>query len=205
MEADWEIEIGGGAPVIEAAWPGFVDLRRNPELAAQLPETVQLPALAETLAKLNAEASPVWTSKCDVWPVVALADPVVDPAESAINFVGFDPDELDAPPGCAAHALACYIDLLPSSDQQWVTPIMAADECKIVCNRLSAVPLRSCRLDLIIRQAFIATSLANSLQMDLGITAYLTSCGSSEAEASSVLQSALQAFAAAFCGHSKLE
>ena len=27
MEADWEVEIGGGAPVIDALWPGFVDLR----------------------------------------------------------------------------------------------------------------------------------------------------------------------------------
>ena len=26
MEADWELEIGGDAPVIEADWPGFVDL-----------------------------------------------------------------------------------------------------------------------------------------------------------------------------------
>ncbi len=31
MEADWEFEVGGDAPVIEAHWPGFVDLRQNPE------------------------------------------------------------------------------------------------------------------------------------------------------------------------------
>jgi hypothetical protein len=191
MEADWEVEIGGSAPVIEAAWPGFVDLRRDPERAGQLLETVQLPALAETLTKLNGTTSPVWTSKCDVWPVV--------------DFVSFDPDELDAPPGCAAHAMACYIDLLPRSSQQWVTPIMAADACKIVCSRLRAVPLRCCRLDLVIRQAFIAKNLANPPQMDLGITGYLTACGPSPAEASAVLEAALQAFAGALCGYSTLE
>ena len=192
MEADWEVEIGGSAPVIEAAWPGFVDLRRDPQLAARLLETVQLPALAETLATLNAVDSPVWTSKCDVWPVV--------------DFVSFDPDELDAPPGCAAHAMACYIDLLPRSSQQWVTPIMATAACKIVCSRLRAVPLRCCRLDLIIRRTFIGTNppgLPNLI--DLGITAYLTACGPSPAEATAVLEAALQAFAGALCGHSTLE
>ena len=99
MEADWEIEVGGKAPVIEARWPGFVDLRLHPERASQFPEAAELPALAVALAMLNALASPVWTSKCDVWPVV-------DSAE-------FDPDELDAPPGCGAHAMGCYVDLLP--------------------------------------------------------------------------------------------
>ena len=30
MEADWEFEIGGGAPVIDAPGPGFVDLQHEP-------------------------------------------------------------------------------------------------------------------------------------------------------------------------------
>jgi len=38
MEADWEFEVGPdtaglAAPVIDACWPGFVDLRHNPERA----------------------------------------------------------------------------------------------------------------------------------------------------------------------------
>ena len=67
MEADWEIEIGGGAPIIEAHWSGLVDLRVNPERARLLPEAQQLPALCHALVRLNAPASPVWTSKCDVF------------------------------------------------------------------------------------------------------------------------------------------
>ena len=126
---------------IEAHWPGFVDLRSSPERAWQLPEAAQLPALAEALAKLNAAASPVWTSKCDFWPRL-------EPDE-------FDPDELDAPPGCADHAMGCYIDLLPRSDRQWAQPAMAAAACKRVCGLLRAVPLRCCRVDLVIRRAFI--------------------------------------------------
>jgi hypothetical protein len=56
MEADWEFEVGPdaaglAAPVIDALWPGFVDLRRAPELAWHLPEAAQLPALAEASGK----------------------------------------------------------------------------------------------------------------------------------------------------------
>ncbi len=46
MEADWEIEVGAGSPVIQGHWPGFVDLRVHPERASQLPEATELPALA---------------------------------------------------------------------------------------------------------------------------------------------------------------
>ncbi len=38
MEVDWEVEVGGGAPVIEALWMGFVDLRRNPERLGEIAE-----------------------------------------------------------------------------------------------------------------------------------------------------------------------
>ena len=104
---------------IEALWPGFVDLRQSPERAWQLPEAAQLPALAEVLAELNEAASPVWTSKCDVWPHL-------EPDE-------FDPDELDAPPGCAC-AMGCYIDLLLESidnGQSQTRPPPIANMCAV--------------------------------------------------------------------------
>jgi hypothetical protein len=196
MEADWEFEIGGGAtapgvpvpeaPLIDACWPGFVDLRRQPELAWHLPETAQLPALSEALAKLNAADSPVWTSKCDFWPHL-------EPDE-------FDPDELDAPPGSATHAMGCYIDLLPGNGQQWPLPAMAAAACKQAVALLRAVPLRCCRADLVIRRAFITPD-----RMDLGITAYLTSCGESSAAATRTFQAALTAFTDILRGHPTLE
>jgi len=67
MEADWEVEIGGGAPVIEALWPGFVDLRSHPDRIGEIAEVATFPPLAELLRVLNSPESPVWTSKCDVW------------------------------------------------------------------------------------------------------------------------------------------
>jgi hypothetical protein len=186
MEADWEFEVGGDAPVIDACWAGLIDLRCNPERAWQLPETAQFPALAAALAKLNAPASPAWTSKCDLWTHLEAGE--------------FDPDEMAAPPGSAAHAMGCYIDLLPGSGRNWIPPELASAECQRVCGFLSAAPLPCCRADLIIRRAFIAPD-----REELGITAYLTACGNSPTEAAQVLQSALVIFADAFRGHSTIE
>jgi len=174
MEADWEIELGGDAPVIDACWPGFVDLRRFPNRIVELPEISQLPELRASLLRLNdVHASPVWTSKCDVWPVT-----------------DFDALELDAKIEDARYGVACYIDLLPRSDQQWTLPKMAIAACEKFCLQLRSVPLTCCRADLIVRRAFITPELE-----DFGITAYLTACGCDEDTAAVHLGGALAAFA----------
>jgi hypothetical protein len=67
MDIDWEVEIGGGAPVIEALWPGFIDLRTHPERIGEIAETSAFAPLADLLISLNSPQSPIWTSKCDVW------------------------------------------------------------------------------------------------------------------------------------------
>jgi len=190
MEADWEFEVGPdsagiAAPVIDVCWAGFVDLRRSPERAWELAEAAQLPALAAFLAKLNAPDSPVWTAKCDCWPRLKADE--------------FDRDELDAPIGCADAALGCYIDLLPGG-QPWALPEQAEGWCKRVCGLLRSLPLRCCRVDLVIRRALLAPNL-----LSLGVTAYLTACGASSAEAARTLDAALAKFADALCGHSTIE
>jgi hypothetical protein len=67
VDADWEVEIGGGAPVIEALGPGWIDLRNHSERIDEVSEVAALPALGALLVALNGKDSPVWTSKCDVW------------------------------------------------------------------------------------------------------------------------------------------
>ena len=174
MEADWEVEIGGSAPVIEAHWVGFIDLCLEPERAVQLPEVIHLPFLADMLVRLNAPASPVWTSKCDVWHPEA-----------------FDPDELDAPAGAAQYAIACYIDLLSRSRRAWSDPERTVAQCQALCAHLREIRLRGCRADLIVRQAAITPGVQS-----LGITAYFTACGPAPQQAGATLALALDAFAA---------
>ena len=180
VEADWEVEIGQGAPLIDPHWPGFVDLRRTPECAQQLPEVAWLRGLDDALVRLNRAQSPVWTAKCDVWPL--------DAGE-------FDADEMNAPLESATFGQGCYIDLLPASEQQWSVPAMAISWCKDMCSLLRAVPLPCCRVDLIVRSAALSPN-----RMDIGITGYLTSCGPTIEDANQVLQAALNGFADALCG-----
>lgn len=173
MEADWEIEIDADAPVIDACWTGFVDLRRAPERVRELSEVGQLPALSDALVRLNSAHSPVWTAKCDVWSVADV-----------------DPFELDAPEDGALHTLACYIDLLPSVEQAWANPEMATAFCRDICVHLRAASLRSCRVELIVRSAVLSADSG-----DLGITAYLAGCGATEASALTQLEGALAVLA----------
>jgi hypothetical protein len=171
MEADWEFEIGGDAPVIEPHWTGFVDLRAAPNRAGDLPEARQLPGLADALTRLNAANSPVWTSKTDVF----MPDQI-------------DPDELDAAEAEAVHAIACYVDLLARDDRQW-NLVKVEMACRELCARLRDVPLRRCRVDLVVRRVHIRPD-AN----DLGVTAYFTACGETESDAKSRLAECLSLF-----------
>lgn len=174
MEADWEFELGADAPVIDAAWSGFIDLRHEPLRIGEVQEIHLLPELTHILLRLNAADSPVWTCKCDVWRV---DDPV-------------DAFELDADEAATADAMACYIDLLPRDAEQWPLPQTIAADCKALCDRLRPVPLRCCRVDLVVRQAHWMVD-----QRGLGITAYFTGCGATEAAAREHLAQALTVFA----------
>jgi hypothetical protein len=172
MEADWEFEIASDAPVIDAAWSGLIDLRREPKRAALLPEAGKLPALADALVQLNAAGSGFWTAKCDVW----------EPGP-------IDPDEFDASSETAVNAVACYLDVLPADEQTWSTLDSAAGWCLAVCTALRARPLRQCRADLLIRSASTAPD-----KISLGVTVYLASCGPTMDAAETVLGTALHAF-----------
>ncbi|HWE85227.1 MAG TPA: hypothetical protein VG267_09805 [Terracidiphilus sp.] len=176
MEADWEFEIGPDAPVIDAAWPGLVDLRDHPDRIREIGETLAA-GLAPALLRLNSPASPVWTAKCDMWEPGAV-----------------DPDEMDATAGEAAFARACYIDLLPREGSGWsgpsLSPSLLEAFCRRLCAALKAIPARNCRVDLVARRAILHAG-----REALGITAYLTACGSAEDRAAAALAAALAALA----------
>jgi hypothetical protein len=176
MEADWEIEVGGDAPVIDACWTGFVDLRQAPERADAFVEVASLPGLAMALKILNSAPSPVWTAKCDVFPQLSAEE--------------FNADELDCTTETAPCGAACYIDLLPRAHRAWSTPEKARDFCVQLCKSLAVVRLVCCRADLVIRCA-----LTQPGQMGYGVTSYLTAGGPSHAHAARALESSLEAFA----------
>lgn len=177
MQADWEFEVAPDAPIIDAAWEGLIDLRAAPARIREIAEIALLPGLAGALVRLNGPASPVWTSKCDVWIPET-----------------FDPDELDSPANASACALACYIDLLACAPSDWSGPAPLEAFCRSACATLRVVTLRCCRADLVVRRAVFQQG-----REALGITAYLAACGPSTYRARSALDSALAAFVDSVC------
>jgi len=185
MEADWEVEIGADAAVIDSTWSGLVDLERNPSRIAEISEAANFPPLADTLLLLNAPAfhnvpsraqgkmqEGVRTIKCDLWPVTDL-----------------DPDEMEATPATSLFGIAAYIDLLPRETH--VFPDLAAAErwARQVVLELRSIPAHAARVDLVIRRA------VSSSHEGLGITAYITGCGATSTAAYASFGRALQLFA----------
>jgi len=168
MEADWEVEVGGGAPAIEALWSGgtgstgFIDLRTAPGRIGEIAEAASYPPLAALLQALNAPGSPVWTSKCDLWTPEA--------------------DEL-----------ACYVDLLPREGVVFSEWQQAATFCRECVARLEAVvPAEcgpACRVDLVIRRATAGPSEG------FGITGYLFAKATEGSGTAAALEAMMAAFA----------
>lgn len=108
MLVEWSAECAADDPVLVVPWeadpgqPGigpFVDLRENPYDLDHIPEAEQYPPLMQALRALNAPRSPVFTAKCDAWPLDA----------SELQALQFN---LDLTPIEAPNGFASYIDLL---------------------------------------------------------------------------------------------
>jgi len=192
MEADWEVEIGGGAPVIEAGWPGsslstgYVDLRSDPERICEIAEAAAFPPLAGLLLALNGAGSPLWTSKCDLWA----PEPEATPGSGGIA-------------GHPCAALASYIDLLPREGTVFAQWQHAEAFCREYTARLAAIALpecspeasskwsEECSIVLVVRQAIAGEADG------FGITAYLSARAASQSAAAAALASTMAAFAGA--------
>ena len=86
----------------------FVDLRDQPYELESLPEAERFPALRNALRSLNSARSPVFTAKCDSWPVT---DP--DHLARLHAELGVGPEfGMDLDPDLARAAHSSYIDLL---------------------------------------------------------------------------------------------
>jgi hypothetical protein len=177
MDADWEVEVGGGAPVIEALWSGFVDLRRNPERLGEIAEAAAFPALADLLRALNGPTSSVWTAKCDIWE-----PDTTDLANQALPSPGGEIQQV---------ALACYIDLLPVEGQVFAHWQQAKDFCRAWTKQLVPLNLADSRVELIVRQAVAGETEG------FGVTAYLGAMGRDRIAAAEVLKIVMIAFAEA--------
>src|SRR5437870_353457 len=73
VEADFAVELGADSETLEFPWaaaadgPRYYDLKRHPELLAQVEEAQRVPELGEFLRAMNAASSILETAKCDAW------------------------------------------------------------------------------------------------------------------------------------------
>jgi hypothetical protein len=108
MLAEWSVECGAEDPVLVVPWKdpdgnaAFVDLRANPYDFDAIPEAEQFPPLMQALRALNATRSPVFSAKCDAWPLDG-----EELEQLRLN--------LDVAPAEAAAGFASYIDLVARS------------------------------------------------------------------------------------------
>ncbi len=108
MLSEWSVECSADDPVLVVPWSDpsdpsgnrrFIDLRENPYDLDHLAEAEQHPPLMHALRALNASRSPVFTAKCDAWPL--------DLEElDALRL------NLDLSAGDAQAGFASYIDML---------------------------------------------------------------------------------------------
>ena len=171
MEADWAAEIGSDLPVIEADWPGFIDLRSNPDAVRQISEAAHNAALRQVLLQLNAPPSPLRTTKCDVWTLAAEE---------------IDPLEFDCVPDAERLGIASYIDVIALDPA-----LFASFERHESWVQSAAKALRSAhptpgRVDLVVRAAHAAD------RNGFGITLYVAGCGPDAASAQASWANALE-------------
>ena len=105
MTSEWNAACGPDDPVLVVPWSDpdstarWVDLRNDPDALDEITEADEHPALLAALRALNGTRSPVFSAKCDAWPM--------DAEELAATRDSLLLDEV-----VAAAGFTSYIDLL---------------------------------------------------------------------------------------------
>ncbi len=101
MLSEWSAECGADDPVLVVPWSSpdgalhWIDLRDDPDALDAIAEADEHPALLASLRALNGTRSPVYTAKCDAWPMdlgeleSLRADLLLDPEVAQSGFSSY--------------------------------------------------------------------------------------------------------------------
>lgn len=101
MLSEWSAECGADDPVLVVPWSSpdgllhWVDLRDNNDALDSIAEADEYPALLASLRALNGTRSPVYTAKCDAWPMDAneleatRLDLIMDAEVAGAGFISY--------------------------------------------------------------------------------------------------------------------
>jgi hypothetical protein len=202
MLVEWSVECAADDPVLVIPWAdpdggsAFIDLRADLHAIDTIPEAEQHPSLMQALRALNAQRSPVFTAKCDAWPVV---NEEVEHLRLDLEFnLGLNPaadlgiDVQSAPhDGAGAPALfgfASYIDLV-CRERSLFASFPRHEHLLRQITRLAA-PLDhpAAALELVLRPAFLQT---DTPQQGYAISLYVKALGETPQRAESAWAAAL--------------
>jgi len=186
MVADCSAECSADDPVLVVPWDPdpahpeigqFVDLRANPYDLDQIPEADQHPPLLQALRALNAPRSPVFTAKCDAWPL--------DPEALACLQIA-----LDRNPTPGEVGFASYIDLIWRDRTIFVSFHQQHQRAQRLTRLAAALDHPDCLLEAVLRSAFVDIE---GPQEGFAVTLYVKALGSDPAHAQYNWSRALEA------------
>ena len=175
MLATWSVECGAEDPVLVVPWhdpddpegPQFIDLRENPYDLDHIPEAEQHPPLMQALRALNAPRSPLFTAKCDAWPM--------DAAELATAQF-----ELGVPAAEAPHGFTSYIDILWRDRPLFVSFHQQEQRLHRLVRLLDPVDHYSALVEAILRPALVDLT---GPQEGFAVTVYVKALGTDQPHA----------------------
>jgi hypothetical protein len=167
MDADFSVELGDEDPVLDFPWTdssgklAYFDLKRHPELLAQVEEAKDLPELFDFLRSVNSARSVVESAKCDVWATTELT-----PEEEIFG---------------ASHKFASYVDLILSHTDRRQSFPDHERFAKRLAELLRRAPEISSSAEVCVRRCFFGA--AEEAREGFYFTVYVSGYGSDEAAA----------------------
>jgi hypothetical protein len=142
MDADFSIELSREDPVLDFPWTdpsgklAYFDLKRQPELIAEVEEASKFSELAEFLRRVNSPRSLFESAKCDVWDTTELS------AEEEI----YD----------ASYKFACYVDLVFSETRSRASLPNHENFARRLTELLRRAPEMAASVEICVRRCFFA-------------------------------------------------
>jgi hypothetical protein len=190
MLSEWSAECSVDDPVLVVPWSDpsdqtgnrrFIDLRENPYDLDHLPEAEQFPPLMHALRALNATRSPVFTAKCDAWPL--------DEEELEALRAHLDIDVHEAPAGFGS-----YIDILWRERTVFASFHLQEQMLRRLTRLAAPLEHSYAMLDCTIRPAMV--DLAGPAQEGFAVSLYVKAVGHDGPSAEANWASALDAVVA---------
>jgi hypothetical protein len=170
MQADYSVELGREDPALELPWRSedgtrqYHDLKRHPELIAQITEATNSPELSAFLIRINAAGFPLQTAKCDTWHSREIL-----PEEEVFG---------------AAGKFVSYVDLVFEADEPRLSLETHESLAKNLSSLLKRTPEMAASIELVIRRCYYHPDAKPDESLSgFCITTYVSGFGEDEPEA----------------------